>query len=52
MADIEQVQQILDNDTADFCAQHSALALTQISRSINISRAYTQIMKEWKVILI
>ncbi len=52
MADIEQVQQNLDNDTANFRAQHSALALTQNSWSKNISPAYTWALKKWKVILI
>ncbi len=52
MADIEQVQRNLDNDIADFRAQQSALALTQISQSKNTNRIYTRAVKEWKVILI
>ncbi len=52
MADIEQVQRNPDNDTANFRVQQSALALTQISRPKNTSRAYTRAVKEWKVILI
>ncbi len=51
MADIEQVQQNLDNDTANFRAQQSALALTNISRPKNTICAYIRGMKEWKVIL-
>ena len=49
MATVEQVQRNLDNDTANFRAQHSALALTQISRPKNTNRAYTRVVKEWKV---
>ncbi len=51
MADIEQVQRNLDNDTANFRAQQSSLAVTQISRPKNTSRACTRAVKEWKVIL-
>ena len=48
----DQVQINLDNDTANFRAQHSALALIQIGRPKNTSRAYERVPKEWRVIFI
>ena len=49
MASQEQVQINLDNDTANFRAQHSALGLKQISRPKNTHRAYMGKIKEWSV---
>ncbi len=46
MADIDQVQWNIDNDTANFCALQSLLALTQINRPKNISHTYIWDMKE------
>ena len=49
MASNKQIQININNDTANFCAQHLALALTQTNLSKNTSWAYLCIYKEWKV---
>lgn len=49
MASNDQIHINLDNDTANFRDQHSALALTQKSRPKIPSRAYTWVAKYWSV---
>lgn len=49
MSSHNQIQINLDNNTANFHAQHAALALTQKSWLKNTTRAYTHIVKDWKV---
>lgn len=49
MASHEQVQINLDNDTANFRAQHSALGLKQIGWPKNTYCAYVGKIKEWSV---
>lgn len=46
---MEHIQINLDNDTADFRARTSALALNQLDRPKGTHRAYDAKIKEWKV---